>query len=150
MSVITKKNIVVKNKKNSAEKFVSGKLKGRGKALENKTVLICKDVLKSIRYLDVQTGSYINISNVESILNKKIEEGEEYQKYFKLRKIQEKCRVCALGACFVSHIKLFDKFKATDGTLLSNTRSFWDSTIENYTTKIIFVNTINQNFLLLR
>jgi hypothetical protein len=72
-----------------------------------KRVEIAKDVLKTLRYLSVSTGSYVygEIRNLK---------GDSAQK--NLPKIRKKCHVCALGACFLSFVKIEKRVKIKDIT----------------------------------
>ena len=69
-------------------------------------IAIAKDVLKQLRYLTVERGYYFYVpySSKSKLLEKNY--AEDAQKHVPL--LKRDCRVCALGACMISHVKLFD------------------------------------------
>ncbi len=75
-----------------------------------KVVAVAKDVLKQIPKLNVTTGIYLTLA--PNVLQEE-DEGKELQPLLPklLNKKTKPCKVCALGACFISHVGLFDKFK---------------------------------------
>lgn len=81
----------------TATKKLSGKAQAR--------VAIAKDVLKHLRSLKVGTGYYFN-----GPIFKGGAKGDDTQKH--LKKLV-KCEVCALGACLISHVRLFDEVPLT-------------------------------------
>lgn len=72
-----------------------------------KVVLVAKDVLKHLKCLKIKKGIYL-AGKIPSNFPKT----GNAQKY--IDKIQEKCQVCALGACFISNIRLFNKVNIED------------------------------------
>ena len=75
-----------------------------------KSVAIAKDALKSIRVLKITPGTYVEFDSDK--IRKYLPEdpsGKELQPF--LPKIKKNCVVCALGACFLSHVGLFNKLK---------------------------------------
>lgn len=78
------------------------------KRQREKSVAIAKDVLSNIRLLNIKQGSYIVISNTMTAEDN----GVQMQKLLpRILNNKKPCRVCALGACMLSHVKLFNKFK---------------------------------------
>lgn len=71
-----------------------------------KSVEIAKDVLAQIKILNVITGTYLEVENY-SVL----QENESLQKALDKILVKGNCTVCALGACFLSHVKLYNKVK---------------------------------------
>lgn len=75
-----------------------------------KSVAIAKDVLKQLKYIQ-PAHLYIDIDeDGQNILQKRI--GEQLQTA--LPKVRKHCSVCMLGACFLSHVGLYNKFKIND------------------------------------
>lgn len=66
-------------------------------------VEIAKDVLKHLRSLNVEEGYYLD-GGYEPIRG--VGSKDDAQKYINK---MAKCRVCALGACLISHVRLFDQ-----------------------------------------
>lgn len=77
-----------------------------------KAVLIAKDVLKSLR-----TNRYVPNCGVFARISTRSEDSinnrpNELQDIIdNLNNGSRKCEVCALGACFLSHVALYDDFK---------------------------------------
>lgn len=85
-------------------------------------VAIAKDVLKWIPKSNIRRGSYIT-GSLPSELTPKPK--EQLQKY--IRDMTSRCSVCALGACMLSHVRLFDKltvgeFGAIEGNVVDAMR----------------------------
>lgn len=78
------------------------------KKQREKVVAIAKDVLKQIPKLTVAQGTYINFDN--DVAQSDVE-GQELQALLPKLMKGKACKVCALGACMISHVRLFDKFK---------------------------------------
>jgi hypothetical protein len=67
-----------------------------------KCVAIAKDVLERLDYLNVYKGHYL-------ALNQDVLLPEEGNAQDLLPQLEQNCQVCALGACFLSHIRLYDE-----------------------------------------
>lgn len=67
-----------------------------------KRVAIAKDVLENLDRLKVRQGNYICGTLLEEVDPK--DNAQE-----KVKAIQAYCTVCALGACLLSHIRLWDR-----------------------------------------
>jgi hypothetical protein len=77
------------------------------KTQRKKAVAIAKDVLLQIKNLNVLQCIYLEIEGQ----NPTVEcEGESLQKFLPELLKDKKCSVCALGACFLSHVNLFNNF----------------------------------------
>lgn len=70
-----------------------------------KRIEVCKDVLKNIKYLDIKPGTLCIATKPTDI---KIRKDNSKEVAAKLQK--KDCHVCALGACFISNVKLNNKF----------------------------------------
>lgn len=66
-----------------------------------KAIAVAKDVLKRLGKLTVKTGDYLSFENTN------IPKEGNAQNY--INEIESNCRVCALGACLLSQIRLYDK-----------------------------------------
>jgi len=88
------------------------------KTQRRKSVLIAKDVLKQIRFLNVQQGKYLYFNRL-GIMKDKNSVGESLQSLLPELLKQKECTVCGLGACFLSHVKLYNKFDIDSGILYS-------------------------------
>lgn len=85
------------------------------KKQREKSVAIAKDVLKHIKSVKLVTEAY---------LYGDFKEGDLQAQLPALYK-KRACRVCALGACMLSHVGLFDNF-----SLPWVTSSIWDQDIK--------------------
>lgn len=77
-----------------------------------KAVAIAKDVLRQIRfYRNVNKGSYVagNLGITADDLDYDKCGAKEH-----ISEITKSCSVCALGACFLSYVRLFNKVKFQD------------------------------------
>lgn len=75
-----------------------------------RAVAIAKDVLRQLKILNVAKGTYLRNTAVE--LPEGFDYGDSAKKH--IQKIARECRVCALGACMISHVKLFNEFTLGD------------------------------------
>lgn len=69
-------------------------------------IAIAKDVLLRLKHLNIQSGSYVG-GNIW--IGKETDNAKKH-----LSQLTKKCTVCALGACFFSHINLFNGVKMGD------------------------------------
>lgn len=89
-----------------------------------KRVAIAQDVIKSLKAnkISAVTGTWIGLDDVSGFCDLKA--GTELQKYFNQPKVT--CDVCALGACFVSAVKLGNNCKLTKDALDLGGFEFYD------------------------
>jgi hypothetical protein len=66
-----------------------------------KRVAIAKDVLKQLKALNVVKGTYLRNYGLQLPRN---DQAKQH-----INQISRGCEVCALGACFLSHIRLFNE-----------------------------------------
>lgn len=77
----------------------------------DKSLAIAQDVLEQIKFMNVDTGAYLETDITLSAETA----GKSLQKHMdKLLTKSKPCTVCALGACFLSHVNLFNQFKVPD------------------------------------
>lgn len=81
--------------------------------------LVAQDALKQLPKLKVKAGSYID----GKITLPKTHSSKNAQRH--IAKIVKKCDVCALGACLVSKIKLFNKVTLNDLALETEENVSW-------------------------
>lgn len=77
-----------------------------------KKVAVAKDVLKNLRYTNLDGGTYLstkNDANVDFLLENKDKDLQEF-----IPKIRKNCEVCAIGAFFLSEVGVFDKCKIAE------------------------------------
>lgn len=93
---------------------------------KNMRIKIAKDVLKRLRYLDVRRGwGYIcnggiiveeaDDNEAKELFDRKTRKlnlDTEVQDI--LPKVEKTCQVCALGACFLSHVRFHDNFQVEE------------------------------------
>lgn len=83
-----------------------------------RSVAIAKDVLKQIKHLRIVRDRYMVFPDG---LFDYTDIGRDMQSMLpRLFRYRKKCRVCALGACMLSHVKLYDKFN------LPGAAAVWD------------------------
>lgn len=81
-------------------------------AQRKKSVAIAKDVLKNMKLMRVETKTYFAVP-----LDINLQIGVELKDQLgKLLTPAKPCRVCALGACLISHVNLYDDFKVPERT----------------------------------
>src|SRR5579862_3956479 len=85
---------------------------------ENKAVLVAKDVLKRLRYLNVSTNIYL-----KGVLEKALPKNEDLKEH--VAEVQKKCQVCALGACLLSKARLYDKVPLSSIGSLEGEDGYW-------------------------
>lgn len=116
---------------------------------KEKRVAIAKDVLAHIRYTNIQTGSYFS-GVISKETSKHIDGRENAQKH--LTKLQ-KCEVCAIGACLVSHIRLANKINLDSlglnnhTTCIINNKKIWEVDASEYFIRDILGDYFNLNQL---
>lgn len=72
-----------------------------------RAVAVAKDVLKHLEAMHVTPGTYfVGEANIE------VSRSTNPQEFVDV--IQKKCDVCAIGACVISHIRLFDKVRLNE------------------------------------
>lgn len=86
---------------------------------QKKSVAIAKDVLKHLREIKPSNGIYVDFESgrLTKVLGNEDLSNKELKPY--IPKIRKNCHVCALGACFLSHVGLFNKFKIGNMGVLS-------------------------------
>ncbi len=72
-------------------------------------VRVAKDVLASIKLLDIQWGSYMTLNEIPTALVDKARTSKAQAKLLKTGN----CRVCALGACMISLVALENDYQFT-------------------------------------
>ena len=80
-----------------------------------RVLAIAKDVLAHLRLLSCEEGSYIGVRSTEKAsdaMDKLIEKGGDAQPH--IDKIARNCDVCALGAAFLSYVRLYDGVSVED------------------------------------
>lgn len=77
-----------------------------------KAVALAKDVLKYLRYMNVRDGVAYCYGRLPDSIKDDCPGKEEAQKH--IAGLTKNCKVCALGACFLSYIRLFDKVALRD------------------------------------
>lgn len=85
-------------------------------------VKIAKDALANLENLNLATGYYIN-----GFLPRSLQRDDDLQQY--VPELVAKCRVCALGACLLSQIRVADNCKANELTCFGLDSPFENSRI---------------------
>jgi hypothetical protein len=70
-----------------------------------RAIVIAKDVIRQLADLKVNQGSYVSGKIPTKYMPKNL--GKPVTKQF-VKHLTKYCKVCALGACFLSHIRRFD------------------------------------------
>src|ERR1043165_3171280 len=91
-------------KKKQTLKSVKKITKKKELAPQEKAVAVAKDVIKRLKYLNIETRHYM-CGQIPSKL--KISEKDDLKKH--VAKVEKYCKVCALGACIISKARLFDE-----------------------------------------
>lgn len=73
---------------------------------KQKRIAIAKDVLLRMRYRNIRKGTYI-----EGDFETKKDIKDKTKADTVIKDLEKACDVCALGSCFLSHIRLFDKIE---------------------------------------
>lgn len=76
---------------------------------KQKAVAIAQDVLKRLKWLNVAEGYYIYDGGHTNDLGDPISIVPAGDAQTHVRKIEQSCQVCLLGACLLSKVRLFDK-----------------------------------------
>jgi hypothetical protein len=92
---------------------------------EDPRVAIAKDVLKQLPALNPSKGTYVYKPNG----NKNLHPNDQAQQH--IDQISEDCQVCALGACFLSYIRLFNKITVDEITYIENSIDPAHHTVKN-------------------
>jgi hypothetical protein len=91
---------------------------------------LARDILKQMRGMDVQRGSYCTIKDpkLDALLDKNI--GKQLQDFIpKLINRKRPCKVCARGALFLSQVAKVDKFKVPVYISVSTIQEYQDDYI---------------------
>jgi len=71
-------------------------------------VEVAKDVIRSLKLLNPKSGVYLRPFGTATLANKIVESSKDSRKV--AQKLKKGCEVCALGACFLSTVKLTNKY----------------------------------------
>jgi len=72
-------------------------------------VEVAKDVIRSLKLLDVMTGVYFKPKGTLELVNSIVSSSPDSK--VAAQKLKKDCKVCALGACFLSSIRLTNKWE---------------------------------------